>query len=426
MTRCCLILAAAACAWGQAGPDAVLDPVNGRTAAELVRLAVEQNGDLLAGRQRIAAARGDLLQAGLRPNPMVDVSGMREAAGPMNSFMVGGSLPLELYHRRDRRVEVAEAEVRVAELEQAERERRLRQDVELAFGEILAALRNLQFTNELLALNREALQLTQARADQGAAPTLDADLLRVEVNRIDALRLDLEARLGVAVLELKSLAGLPPEETLRLRGSLETEPPAIAQEEAVARALETRPDVLAARAMEAAAAARLKQAETEGRPDATVSANYQRSDSGFDVNGFTSTGQLRRVQGIFHLFTVGVSVSWPVRNRNQGAVAAAAAELEAARRRREYAELIARREVAAAFLARAKAAESLDVYRQGVRGQAQQNLAVIRRVYELGRSQLLDVIGEQRRFIDVELGYTEALNRHYQAAARLRAAANLE
>jgi outer membrane protein TolC len=72
------------------------------------------------------------------------------------------------------------------------------------------------------------------------------------------------------------------------------------------------------------------------------------------------------------------------------------------------------------LLARDKAQEGLRIYRDGVRGQASQNLDVIRRTYELGRTQLLDVIAEQRRFIDIEMGYTDALNRLYQATVRLR------
>jgi len=60
-----------------------------------------------------------------------------------------------------------------------------------------------------------------------------------------------------------------------------------------------------------------------------------------------------------------------------------------------------------------------------VRDQASQNLDVIRKTYELGRTQLLDVIAEQRRFIEIETGYTEALNRSYQASVRVRTAAVL-
>jgi cobalt-zinc-cadmium efflux system outer membrane protein len=138
------------------------------------------------------------------------------------------------------------------------------------------------------------------------------------------------------------------------------------------------------------------------------------------VNGLNAAGQLRPVQGIFHFFAVGVSISLPVRNKNQGAIETAVAQLDEAKRRREYAELIVAREVAAALLARKNAQEGLRIFRDGVRGQASENLEVVRRTYELGRTQLLDVIAEQRRFIDIEMGYTEALSRNYQAAVRVR------
>jgi outer membrane protein TolC len=286
--------------------------------------------------------------------------------------MIGGSLPLELYHRRERRVEVAQAGVKITEFDQAERERRLRGEVATKFGEVLAAARNLQVAEDLLDLNRKARDLTQARADKGAAPPLDANLLRVEVNRIDALRVDLEAKLGVSVLELKSLVGMKPDEDLRLKGSLEAVLPD--QDIAIRRVLENRPDLLAARAAEQAASARMRQAETEARPDATLSANYQRMDSSFNVNGLNAAGQLQPIQGIFHFLAVGVSISLPVCSRNQGAIVTAVAQMEEARRRREYAELIATREVAAALFARDKARESLRIFREGVRDQASQNL----------------------------------------------------
>ncbi len=387
-------------------------------------LALERNGELLAARQQVAAARGGLSQARLRPNPSLEFNDAQEMSGGMNNFMIGGSVPLELFHRRDRRVEVAAGRVRVSEFDQAENQRRLREVVASKFGEALAATRNVQFTKDLLALNRKALELTQIRADQGSGTPLDANLLRVEVSRIDALRVDFEAKLGVSLLELKSLAGMRPEEDLRLNGTLEAEALALDQDASLKAALESRPDLLSARAAERVADARLKLARTDARPDASISANYLRMDSRFDLNGLTATGQLRPVQGIFHYASVGFSVSLPVRNRNQGAIATAVAELEETKRRREYAELIAAREIAAGFLAREKAKESLDIYRVGVRERAGQNLEVIRRTYELGRTQLLDVIAEQRRFIDIEMGYTDTLNRYYQASVRVQAAAD--
>ena len=403
---------------GQRASPSVLDPVGGQTSEDLVARALVQNGEILAGGRQVAAARGGVTQAGLKANPSAAFTESQEVAGGQNNFMIGGSLPLELYHRRERRIEVAQAGVKMAEFDQAERERRLRADVESKFGEVLASARNLQVAEELLALNRQALDLTQTRADQGAAPPLDANLLRVEVNRIDALRVDLEAKLGVAMLELKSLVGMKPEEELRLKGSLE----AVFADQVIAitHVVEARPDLLATRAAEQVASAKLRQAETEARPDASISAAYQRMDSSFNLNGLNTAGQPRPIQGIFHFLAVGVSINLPTRNKNQGAIETAVAQMDEAKRRREYAELIATREVAAALLVLGKAQEGLRIYRSGVRGQASQNLDVIRKTYELGRTQLLDVIAEQRRFIDIEMGYTEALSRYYQAAVRVR------
>ena len=420
-----LILAAAIPLRGQSASDGIVDLANGRTVEELVSIALQRNGDILAVQQQVEAARGGLTQARLRANPSAELSGSKEVGGPQNTLLLGASLPLELYHRRERRMEVAAGGIHIADFERMERERQVRGEVEAKFGEVLAALRNVRVIEDLLKLNQDALGLTQARADQGAVPPLDANLLRVEVNRIDSRRVDFEATLGVSVLELKSLIGMKSEDQLQLRGELGSQPLELTQDAAIQRALSTRPDLLAARAAEEVASARLKQAQTEGKADASISANYQRMDSSFDVNGLNDAGQLRPIQGVFHSMGAGVSVTLPVRNRNEGAIQIAVAQMDAARRRREYMELIVTREVRAAFLVEAKAKESLDIYSRGVRDQASQNLEVIRKTYELGRTQLLDVIAEQRRFMEVETGHTEALNRSYQASVRVKTAAAL-
>src|SRR4029434_5231184 len=72
--------------------------------------------------------------------------------------------------------------------------------------------------------------------------------------------------------------------------------------------------------------------------------------------------------------------------------------------------------LAAAFAQLEAAQRSLEIYGRGVRDVARRNLEVVRGSYELGRGSLLDVIAEQRRFIDVETGYTDALKQVYDAA----------
>ena len=104
------------------------------------------------------------------------------------------------------------------------------------------------------------------------------------------------------------------------------------------------------------------------------------------------------------------------------AIAAAVAEKAAATQRREFAELTVQREVASALARYQSAARAAEIFRVGVQGQANANLDVVRQTYELGSKTLLDVIAEQRRFIETQTGYIEALVNTYQARVEIERA----
>ncbi|HEU4367844.1 MAG TPA: TolC family protein [Methylomirabilota bacterium] len=391
------------------------------TVDELVARAVADNPDLKAARADLEAARGRVRQAALRPNPMVELGGQK-ALGPDNNLMVGLTVPLDLNGRRKGRVGVAEREEEVRRALLAERERRLRADVRLRAGELLAARRNLEVADDLLAINREALALVSRRVTEGAATPLEENLTLVEVGRLEASRELLGSRLEVATLGLKALVARRPEDPLTLRGDLTAAPAVPARDGAIRQALAERPDLRAAGAEVAAAQARIRKEEAEGRWDASVNVGYQRQDFGFGLRGLTDSGATRPIQDVFHYFGGGISIMLPVRNQNQGNVAAARAETTAAERRREFMELMARQEVDAAYAQHAAAQRSLELYGRGVRDVARRNLDVVRQAYRLGRGTLLDVIAEQRRYIEIENGYTDVLKQVYDAAVEIERA----
>src|SRR6266704_1514858 len=82
------------------------------TVDELVARALADNPELRAARREIDAAVGRLRQAGLRPNPVLELGGQK-ALSPDNNLMVGVTLPLDLNGRKDGRVGVAEKELAV-------------------------------------------------------------------------------------------------------------------------------------------------------------------------------------------------------------------------------------------------------------------------------------------------------------------------
>ena len=89
------------------------------------------------------------------------------------------------------------------------------------------------------------------------------------------------------------------------------------------------------------------------------------------------------------------------------------------------ATLLVRQKVTTALTRQEAAERALATYTRGVREVARQNLAVVHKAYQLGRHPLLDVIAEQRRYIEVELGYTDVLKHAYDAAVSLDRALGL-
>ena len=399
-----------------------VDQANGVTANEAVASALARNGELQAARATLAAARARVRQARLRANPMLEASRAQQIGGSDNNTMVNGTLPLELGGRRSARITVAERDLEMQERLVADRERLLAAEARALFATALAEARKLRFTEELLVTTRRGYALVAARVVEGRTAPLERNMVLVEVNRMRSMREMSAGRVEVLLLELRNLMGMAPHEPLRLRGNFPDVEPLPSLAEATERALRERPDLQAARAAERLAAAQIEQARAEGRFDASLIAGYERNRMGFPVSGINEAGRLAPVMSVFHMVRVGVSLNLPVRNRNQGAIEAAVAEADAARRRREFGELTIRREVAAAYARYEAAARAREIFRVGVREQSQENLHVIRQTYELGARTLLDYIAEQRRFIELESQYIDALLETYVAQVEIERA----
>ena len=292
----------------------------------------------------------------------------------------------------------------------------------MRFGETLAAVRNLMFAEQLLQANRDFLKLMEDRVREGAAAPLDAEEVRVEANRIEALRIDYQTKAEIALLRLKEGAGIRPDEPLHLKGALEQEPLSLDPNQLLQLALAHRPDLAAQRANEATAAADLRQQQAEAKPDGAFFASYERPNTGFALRGFDLAGSLRPIRQTFNYAVFGLEINLPLFNRNQGAIAAARANVKSAQSRIAAVDLALRHEVTRNLLRYDGAQARVAVYRSGVHDQAARNLDVVRQTYSYGRIRLLDVIGEQRRYIDIETGYTDVLFDAYAARVALEQA----
>ena len=398
------------------------DPLQGESSADLIRRALVSNRELSAARLEINRARARLRQAGLRPNPILEfeqTTGRLTGSTGERETTVGVALPVELGGKRERRMELAQVELEAAEAEAADRERRLTSEVYGAYAEALTALRELAITEDLNNLDLQTTRFVQARVNEGETAPLELNLLRVEVDRLRSRRALVEGRLQVALLKLKSLVGIEASEPLRLREEIRTPqlpaPPG-SLEAAVDIALRSRPDLRVARLTEEAAQAGLRLARAQSAPDLSASARYTMNRSTFDSTPVGPIGDRDR------LLTFGVSIGIPVFNTNQGAKQEAAVAIDQAQKRREFLEQLVRSEVTAAYARYDASNKALSTFEQGVIGRSTDNIQAIRAAYQLGEFRITDLLAEQRRLLDAQREFTEALAERYRALADLQTA----
>lgn len=410
---------------GQQPPSTIptfIDPQEGLRLDEAITRALAQAPLVRAGRAEVDVSRGRLQQAALRPNPTLSFERRIEPAGTDNQTTAGVEWPLELF-RRSARVRAARFDLDAAQLAATDRERLLAAEVRMQYGAAAANARDVAVATEVVATAERQLELIRARVDAGSTPPLERDLMEVELRRFQTDQLLAGGRAEAALVRLKQLLGMRPEERLMLQQSVET----LLRAEAVTvpptdAAMSARSDVREAETRIAVANARIEQARQEGRIDLSVYATFMRMDAGFPQQGFGDGGILERVRGRFNYFAGGAMVMVPLFNRNQGQVIAAEAERAAAEARRDAAQLAARAEVAAAQARDRQAQRAVAIFAGGIRDLARRNLEVVREAFQLGRATVFDVLAEQRRYLEIERAYTDALRQAWEARAALKGA----
>lgn len=428
---CVALLSGGVGAYAQTTPTAVpvsrdlyLDPA-GMGLEQLVESAMTRNGELVATRQRTVQAQGLLRQAGLRPNPVFETeytSGSPTGSPGEREFSLGYAHTFELGNKRGRRVEVATLDVDITQLEIRDRERVIRAEVLERYIAAMSAIRNFEAVAQQREVAEQGLGVTRRRVAEGESPRVEEMVLQADVGRLEAERLVLESEVHQAMLLLKVVAGFDEAQALRLRPDGDRVPVTTSLDEAIAVGLAARPDLLALRKDEQRSAAEVQLAQSEKTPDLAGLIRYTDARTQFDYFGLNGAGALTPLKDHDRLLTAGLSITLPLLHRNQGQIQAATARQAAATIRREFMERTIRAEIAGAFARYRAAQRAVEVFQKLVIGPSEQSVTVLRASYAAGEVQLFDVVAEQRRFIDTQKAYTEAIRQEALARVALERA----
>jgi len=392
---------------------------NGTTVERLIELGNSRRVDLLAAQQRLAIAEGRLRQARLRPNPTLDAEyGSPKFLGgeAESDFSVGVSQIFETGGKRSKRVAVAELELAQARAEVTGIERQVAAGIRQSYTNAVAAARQLDVLEKLIAADLELVRVTEARLKEGDVAPLDANLVRVESDRLKVQVIGVRSELETELLNLRNLTGADVSEPLKIAAQPDRPPRLdLSLAELTDIALRERSDLQAARIGEQLGEARIGLARSQAVPNVAASVKYSRNKQIIDFPAAIGGNTVNRDNAL----TFGVSVDIPVFNRNQGQIASATGERTVAVRTREFLESTIKRDVAIAFRKYRAAAEALVLYSTQILPRSEDNLRSVRAAYGLGEFSVFEVVNEQRRLTENMTGYNQSLRDYYNALTDL-------
>lgn len=377
--------------------------------ADVFALVEERSPLLEAARWQVRAADGRAEQAGLFLNPELDVevenfagTGVAKGIGGAETTVALGQT-IELGGKRSGRSDVARHESDAVRLDAEQQRLDVLARATRLFIAGLAAQERSRLEDEAASLARETEVAVRRRVEAGRSPPAEA--LRAKVARARA-----DVRLGrakreviVAYGELASLWQGEASGIESLTGTL-TDLPAPPGEELLAQAVANSPRIAASESKVSAAEAALDLAGVQGMPDPTLSVGYRRMN---DSNG--------------HAMVAGLSLPLPVFDRNQGAAAAARAELEQA-----SAELTGERtrllaEVKATLARLDAAREEALMLKDEILPAAEEALKETQLGYQRGLFSLLNVLSAQQSLFDVRRDFLETAAHAHELRADLGA-----
>ena len=392
---CLTVLAVAVCAQ------------TGLSLSEAIRQAQSNHPALVAATERVRVAEAQRIQAALRPNPRLTLQSENTRFWGSPSFSYPQETDnfafltqtFEVGGKRQRRIDLAEAGIRSAEAERTIAAREVAARVSLAYWNAAAAGSVYNITAEQLQTFTRIVDYHRTRVAQGAMAEVDLMRVLLERDRIAVTVAAAEQAARQATMSLQRAMGLREFPPVTLADSV-TEMREVAQPDPTG-VVALRAEIAAARAQIETARAGLSLQQSLWRPDPDVSFGYKRSE-GFN----TLMGALQ--------------IDLPFRNRNQGAVASATAQIRVAEAELARVESSVRGEVESAWAAYISRRKLLTETLAPMRTRADEVARIALAAYQEGGVDLLRLLDAERARLDALTMYYQALSEYQQSVTQLQ------
>jgi len=387
------------------------------TIDQAIDEAIQNNLGLFAERMNLTIAEASLITARLRPNPVLSLSGDHISPSDINSppteLALRIDVPIETGNKRQRRIDVADYNKAIAEVQLLDAIRKLKLDVSQACVSLLQTKAQLELALNNQRLLEELVRLNEVRVQGGSIAALELTRSRVAMFQFRSNVRRAELELVTAKTKLQGLLGRKAmSNEFDILGELK-EPlhsPGLELVSLIDMALAMRPDLKVLERQVARSQSELKLQLALARVDYTVGTEYRRQ-------GFNGGGNLL---GVFF------SVPLPLFNRNQGEIARVTAEHEQFLRQLQARRAEVMVEINTAYEEFRSARALVESIEKDVVGTAEQARNGAAYVYRVGASTLIDFLDPQRAFNETMQSYNEAQAAYRRATIQLNASVGKE
>jgi cobalt-zinc-cadmium efflux system outer membrane protein len=371
-------------------------PLNLHLALEL---ADKQNLDLAAARQQRALSEAGIRIAKQRPNPTFSVTELRD--DPHFGFWFDH--PIELGGKRQHRIEVAQQEGQLTEVQISMVARQVRRSTRDAYYQLALARGETARLEEVVKLAQRLKEIAEQRFEAGDVAQLEVLQAGLEVARAQADLQVARQREKVSLSQLNALLNEPATTPWELSGSLTDPLPDVTLAGLIQEAYASNFDLRRLAQEQNVEQSRLGLVKANRIPDLTL-------EYGLDFNSPHNFDVGHRAQ---------ISLLLPLINQSRGEIAQSLAsqrvlEAEAVATKRAVAA-----QVETAYFDLNAQRSQVDAYRQTLVPAARRLESMAEESYRAGKTSILAVIDAQRNVQDVERNYQQSLLALQQAFAGL-------
>jgi cobalt-zinc-cadmium efflux system outer membrane protein len=372
---------------------------------DAVALALINNPKLKAFSLNIRAAEARKLQAGLLPNPQIDVEaeefgGTGDRAGfesSETSIQIGQLI--EFADKRSKRTHLAALEKDLAELDFESKHLDVMSEVARAFIDVLAAQEQLSLSKELVDLSEKAYSTVAERVSAGEDSPVEETKAKIALSNT---RIEFERagnKLISARHQLAATWGRMNPAFEKAVGGFYDMSPAPSLEE-LARLISQNPDMARWPAEKERRRAAVELEKAKATSDIKLAGGIQYFDEGDDS-----------------AFILGLSIPFPLFDRNQGNIQEAMYMLAKTEEQHKAAQTDLRAALAEASTKLSSSFSEITIIKNDVLPLAKSAFDAASQGYHEGKFEYLVVLDSQRTFFEVRGRYIEALAGYHKARA---------